>query len=396
MKAILKTLTPVHIGNGTTYNKNIDFLQYKDKIGIIDEKKVLDFIGTDNIHQWVAAIDKGGNAFIDLLKTRGWNESMLEKICSRIDNLRTADFTSTQLKEIYRTPLKGITIPGSSIKGAIKTAVYNSMMNDNERGRLRSQDLFNRNNKFDFSNLDKSYFGSNANEKSTRFLKVRDVFFEDLCADVYEAQILNSYHEGWSIKKGQQILVESLPENSCSTFDLIIDLNLLNANINYDKLEKRKFENNPSNEGKFYKPKWSEKKINFLTKGYSGLCRVVNNFTKAQIKKDYDTLKVENIGNTGTAFLNNSVSIYQMFKELGENEMILRIGGFSGYLYTTGQWVGMEKQLNNVSISDFNALRKAIQFNRERKDYSAMKIWPKTRKTTVEGELFGFVKISFE
>ena len=43
MKAKLTTLTPVHIGNGTTLNKNIDFIQVGDKIGIVDEKKAVSY-----------------------------------------------------------------------------------------------------------------------------------------------------------------------------------------------------------------------------------------------------------------------------------------------------------------------------------------------------------------
>jgi hypothetical protein len=79
-----------------------------------------------------------------------------------------------------------------------------------------------------------------------------------------------------------------------------------------------------------------------------------------------------------------------MCEEAGNREMILRVGGYSGYLFTTGQWIGMKKQIS-ISDIEFNNLRRFIQ----KRDYSQMAIWPKTRKVTSGGQLFGFVKISF-
>mgnify|MGYP001767398981 FL=1 len=385
MKATLTTLTPVHIGNGTTYNKNIDFIQTGKNIGIVDEEKVLQIIGEENIHQWVASINKGGDAFILLLKQRGWTEDKLDAISSRIDNLINLNNKSTQLKEIYRTPIKGITIPGSSIKGSIKTAVLNSFMSNEflantavndlkkwkEKKDPNTGKLIPTNVKWSDAKIDKKIFGQNANEKSTRFLKVFDAHFGEIQANVYEMQILDAFHDGWRFKPGQQVLLEAIPSGSVADIDITIDTLLLNKNRQL----------NPS--------LWSDDKIRFLLNGINGLCKIVNDFTKSLIKYDYNSLKEESLSDAGITMLNNAVEIHKIFKTLGENEMILRVGGNSGYLFTTGQWV--ENKGFEMSPEDFQNLRKNIQ----KRDYSDMDIWPKTRKISTDGQVFGFVKIKF-
>ncbi|HQI45661.1 MAG TPA: type III-A CRISPR-associated RAMP protein Csm5 [Bacteroidales bacterium] len=385
MKATLTTLTPVHIGNGTTYNKNIDFIQTGKNIGIVDEEKVLQIIGEENIHQWVASINKGGDAFILLLKQRGWTEDKLDAISSRIDNLINLNNKSTQLKEIYRTPIKGITIPGSSIKGSIKTAVLNSFMSNEflantavndlkkwkEKKDPNTGKLIPTNVKWSDAKIDKKIFGQNANEKSTRFLKVFDAHFGEIQANVYEMQILDAFHDGWRFKQGQQVLLEAIPSGSIADIDITIDTLLLNKNRQL----------NPS--------LWSNDKMHFLLNGINGLCKIVNDFTKSLIKYDYNSLKEESLSDAGITMLNNAVEIHKIFKTLGENEMILRVGGNSGYLFTTGQWV--ENKGFEISPEDFQNLRKNIQ----KRDYSDMDIWPKTRKISTDGQVFGFVKIKF-
>lgn len=401
MKARLTTLTPVHIGNGNTYNKNIDFIQSDKKIGIIDEKKVLKIIGENNIHQWVASINKGGNNFIELLKQRGWKDNDLESICSRIDNLKNKSNTSSQLKEAYRSPIKGLCIPGSSIKGALRTAILNSFLDEDNIAKLNADDLKTWKEKYDRTSgkiirikekwsdakIEKKIFGDNANEKSTRFLKVRDAHFDNVQADVFEVQILDKFIDGWKFKKGQQTLIETIPSKSVCEFDLFIDQILLNENLKLDLNEKRIFENNPSNTRKKYKLKWHSQKVYYLQNGIEGICSLVNEFTMELVRNEYNDLLEEKFFE-GDSIIDKYGEIYDLCETAEPNEMILRVGGNSGYIFTTGKWV----EKINLSDDDYNNLRKKIQ----KHDYSDMDFWPKTRKVTSGGNIFGFVKISFE
>ncbi|HAJ98956.1 MAG TPA: type III-A CRISPR-associated RAMP protein Csm5 [Bacteroidales bacterium] len=371
MKVKLTTLTPVHIGNGTTLNKNIDFLQFGDKLGKIDERKIFDLLGEQQLDAWSAAIIRGDNSFIELLRQKGFKTNDLEAVCSMICNLKSVNNNSTQLKEHFRSPLKGLTIPGSSIKGAIRTAIF-SVLIDDLTSAIKSQDMKNHRGQWSDANLEKKIFGENANEKSTRFIKVRDAHFENTTSDVFEVKILNANRHGWRFKEGQQFLMEAIPARVSCEFDIVVDTHLLEKNkIAYPKL-------------------WPEKKVEFLTGDIADLCYLVNGITEYLISKDIQTLGDENFVDADN-LLDDYQDLLQKCKDAGEKEMILRLGGQSGYLFTTTQWMGMDN-LTQMSDGDFNDLRAHVQ----RREYSHMEIWPKTRKLSSEGQLFGFIKISFE
>lgn len=374
MNATITTLTPVHIGNGTTYNRNIDFIQYNDKIGIIDENKVLSILGENYIDQWVAAINKGNNEFINLLKSRGWKQGDLESVCSRIMVSRQPESKATQLKEIYRTNLKGITIPGSSLKGSIRTAVFDSFITEEDKTieGLTMDDISSRRFgkiKFESKKLEQRYLGKNANESSTRFIKVGDAHFTTTNAQVNEMQILNMYRSGWGFKRGQQILLEAIPARAKAHFSFSIDKDLLKLN-------------------KLKEPhKWPGNKLSYLNSNQD-IFTLINKFTRSLINFDWGNLENEDLQDA-EQLCSTYQQLNDQFDGLKEGECILRVGGNSGYLFTTGHWVGFDNVMD-ISNDDFNLLRKKVQ----RRDYSHMEMWPKTRKTTNDSELFGFVKIS--
>lgn len=368
MKATITTLSPVHIGNGTTYNKNIDYFQKGSEIGILDEEKVLAFIGEDNIHQWVSAIERGGDAVPNLLKSRGWRENDLNSVSRRTIALANPDNKSTMLKEHFRTALSGVCIPGSSLKGAVRTALFNHLADGAFLSALTIDDLKDKRNRFNADKLEKLLFGNNANEKSTRFIKFRDVHFKSLKTEVHELRILDAFEEGWFFKEGEQILVESIPAKAVTDFDIIFDYKLLELNSSKNSML------------------WPDNKISFLTKGIPNICKIINSFTSTQVEVDFNDLKNENLED-GEDILEKYREIFNECNSCSENEFVIRIGGHSGYIFTTGRWV--EDSRLDISDDDFTHLRKTIQ----KREYHDMDLWPKTRKISTEGQIFGFVKV---
>jgi hypothetical protein len=89
--------------------------------------------------------------------------------------------------------------------------------------------------------------------------------------------------------------------------------------------------------------------------------------------------------NEGRLFLSELIKIKET---LNNGVVVVRLGGHVGWNFTTGGWVKFldEKQLPDP---DFKSLRKTIQ----RRDYSNMDFWPKTRKATSHGLPLGFVKL---
>lgn len=386
-KATITTLTPVHIGNGVTYNRDIDFVVDKNKVFFVDPAKVLEVLGgKDYVQQWTQQILSGSPLLEFLRKNRGIPISP-EDISDRSSSLKTPDFSSTQLKEQYRVSLKGACIPGSSIKGSLRTAILNFLLDDEILDSIRSTDLFEekkkwRNNQqtivreWNDKIIEQRLFGSTANNKSTRFLKIGDVHFGNIMTEVYEMKILNLEYDRrtndytWQFKPGQQLLIETIPAGAVSGFQLSIDRHLLESNIKVHKIKVR---------------------TDFL-ESEEILCDVVNHCTRSIIEYEIDDWEKEreNLNDAGLEMLNQLKELLKLFDSISPSEAIIRVGGHSGWNFTTGGWV---KSLSKESIStdDYKLLRKQIQ----KKSYDNLDLWPKTRKINPDGGLFGFVKIAF-
>lgn len=386
-KATITALTPVHIGSGVTYNRDIDFVMENNKVFFIDPAKVLNALGgSDYVQQWTQQILSGTPLLDFLRKNRGLSINP-DDIADRSSLLKTPDFSSTQLKEQYRVSLKGACIPGSSLKGSLKTAILNFLLDDKTLNSIKPTDLFEekkrwRNNQqtivrdWNDKVIEKRFFGNTANNKSTRFLKVGDIHFENLMTEVYEMKILNLEYDRrtsdyvWLFKPGQQLLVETIPAGSVAGFQLTIDHHLLERNLELQKIRAR---------------------TDFL-ESEQKLCEVINHHTRSLIEYEIDDWERESdeLNDAGLEMIQQLKELLEMFDSISPNEAILRIGGHSGWTFTTGGWV---KNLNEESIpaDDYRLLRKQIQ----KKIYDNLDLWPKTRKMNPEGGLFGFVKISF-
>lgn len=381
MKAKLTTLTPVHIGSGTTYNKGIDFVQLGDKIGIIDERKVLEIIGEEYVNQWVSIIEKfdpnnakNSQPILELMESRGIKGSLLEMASSRICKLKSRNNHSSFLKEHFRTSVYETCIPGSSLKGAIKTTILDDFTKyypiDFSVNDIKS--VKNGRTIWEDKNIDRKVFGEDANTKSTRFLKIGDIQFRNLETEVHEVRVLNIEGDEWRFKRGQQFLIEAIPAKSSTIFNLSIDTRLLEENI----------KRNPD--------LWNESKVYFLTENYSGLAEKINEVTKELIQWELETLEDEEFPDEGYKMLDKYNELLASFNDLSDNEFIIRVGGNNGWLFTTAGW--WRKFYDRIPENDWNLLRNTIQ----RRNYQDMDIWPKTRKISSEGEILGFVKVSIE
>ncbi len=386
-KATITALTPVHIGNGVTYNRDIDFVVDNHKVFFIDPAKVLGVLGgKEYVQQWTQQILSGTPLLDFLRKNRGLSINPAD-IANRSSLLKTLDFSSTQLKGQYRVSLKGACIPGSSLKGAVRTAILNYLLDDETLDSITTTDLYEertrqRNNQklvirdWNDKVIEKRLFGNTANNKSTRFLKVGDIHFENLMTEVYEMKILNLEFDRrtsdyvWQFKPGQQLLVETIPAGSVAGFQLTIDHDLLKRNLELQKVNAR---------------------TDFL-ESEQFLCEVINTHTSSLLEYEIDDWQHEadSLNDAGLRMLQQLKELLEMFNSISPSEAIIRIGGHSGWTFTTGGWV---KSLNTESISrdDYNLLRKQIQ----KKSYENIDLWPKTRKMNPEGGLFGFVKIAF-
>lgn len=128
-KMKLETLTSLHIGSGNMLQKDSDFVFGKDAedypvVGVIDPRKVLTLVGEENIDAWTVGIENGRSTE-DIVKQYAPNATITDYSLHTIDSYLSR--TPQQIKEFIRDGLDRPYIPGSSIKGAIRTAVLASI-----------------------------------------------------------------------------------------------------------------------------------------------------------------------------------------------------------------------------------------------------------------------------
>lgn len=120
MKCKLTTITPCHVGSGSTLNRNVDFVSDGQNIGIIDPRKIFDIVGEQGVQGWCSAIELQA----DILKhLRGVRPDLhIGDISSRLLEIQGGDNNVTGVREQISS-LGTPYIPGSSIKGAIVSAL---------------------------------------------------------------------------------------------------------------------------------------------------------------------------------------------------------------------------------------------------------------------------------
>lgn len=388
--AQLTTLTPVHVGSGTTYQKDIHFLHEGKRIGIIDPEKIAERITVDEalIEAWVKAIENRESLTKFLQSSRGINLTP-EEVCSSLMEVKGVSAAPTELKEHYRTPLKGICIPGSSLKGSLRTMLLVYMADEDfldnfpiariafEKINEKNRGSFRDNRERDFiwndKNVLKEVFGEDAKEQSTRFLKVGDVHFTGSDSEVREARILNLVSDKKFAFKPGSHLFEVIPQNQKSEpFSIRVDDTLLGLN-------KEKFPE-----------KWHLAKVSFLKDGIAGVLKHADEMTRDVLKWDISQLEKSKFHNnpTGEKYIEMCETI--LSTPQSDNEFIVRVGGHSGWIFTTGAWIRSHPAMMNEEDSTYELnLKKKIQKNR----HYPFDLWPKTRKVSTLGEPFGFVKI---
>ncbi|HGE71690.1 TPA: type III-A CRISPR-associated RAMP protein Csm5 [Candidatus Poribacteria bacterium] len=158
--AKITTISPVHVGSGKgELIYDYDFVADGNKIWVIDHEKMFNVV-SDEVFNKV-----GSDAPInELLKPNQYNQ------CSKYSLNRLADIKKivVQIKNAYHRPY----IPGSSIKGAIRTALAYAMVDQNVVN-VEKRNIDNNTRTAD-SRIEKVLFGDDPNHDVMRTLQISD------------------------------------------------------------------------------------------------------------------------------------------------------------------------------------------------------------------------------
>lgn len=376
-KVRIETISPVHIGSGNLLQNNTDFVVDgsgdDSYIHIVDERKILELIGTEHIDNWLISIEKKESTK-DLIKrfspTSSVDNYSLQRIANYAGNIRQDE----TLKEVIHNGLRFPYIPGSSIKGAIRTVVLASLadkITDGEnkiliRNKNGEVQVDNRGNKrISAEKIEKELFGNDPNNDIFRFLRVGDAYFEK--ESLIATRMINLNIAGndslWDTSKPQ--LIEAINIHEKSTFELQI------AKQYYD---------------------WAKSEVNTLgtlpneLSAIDSLFMLINGHTQQLLEGEIEYWKEVNEEKSNAEdYIEVLEDILTTTKSciIGKS-CVLRIGHGSGWRFITGAWA--EKLENFVSVVT-NAARPN---NQRYQSYD----FPKSRRIDDNSDVLGFVKLT--
>ena len=199
----LETITALHIGSGDILQKDSDFVfgidtEERSVVYVINPRKVLALIGEENVDAWTVAIENGRSTE-DIVKLYAPKASITDYSLHAIDSYLSSP--AQQIKEFIRDGFDRPYIPGSSIKGAIRTAVLASIAQAmNETDFLKNV----KNKGYITPNtLEAKVFGKNPNNDVFRYVRVSDAFATGYRTAVCNMVNINERKEKsfWDISK---------------------------------------------------------------------------------------------------------------------------------------------------------------------------------------------------
>lgn len=362
----LETITALHIGSGDILQKDSDFVfgidtEERSVVYVINPRKVLALIGEENVDAWTVAIENGRSTE-DIVKLYAPKASITDYSLHAIDSYMSSP--AQQIKEFIRDGFDRPYIPGSSIKGAIRTAVLSSIAQA-----MNETDFFeNVKNKgyITPNTLEAKVLGRNPNNDVFRYVRVSDAFVTGCRTAVCNMVNINERKEKSFWDTSKQMATEVLLPGAKVNFSLVL------------KQPERRPKDMPA------APK--------ALCSIDALLDVINNHTETLLtdeinifkSKDVDTLSEEKV-NSYIEQLKYLLNIVNACK--GTHSAIMRMGHGSGWRFMTGAW------LERLSDNDFDAIvNKARPGNMKRyADYN----FPKSRRLEEdECEPLGFVKIT--
>ena len=377
----IETLTPVHIGSGNFLQNNSEFVNDNGFLYVIAPEKLLNAIGEDRLDYWVAAIERGSS--VSELVARIGNGASPKEYAKRSVRMCAGRILNgqTTLKECMHDGRGVAYIPGSSIKGAIRTAILADLAYGEKE--LGAKIKFG-NEKFACSDVEKELFGKSPNSSLFRFLQVGDAYFTEGCEIALNEVNLNITEGVSLLDEKKQQMVEAVGKGFTAEFSI----KLLN---DYNAFAFTKAEARDRVISEDYK-KIALRRLLDNMASMEALFATINKNTGQLIKEEINKwqLKAEKHNDDATAlkYVDAMKEILRIVNGCTSNECVLRVGQASGWRFTTGAWTEKLDEFDDI-------ITMARPKNKE--NYSDY-VFPKSRRIAggEEYTLLGFVKLTLQ
>jgi len=378
----IKTLTPVHIGSGNLLYNNSDFISEQ-----IDDEEYLVIISEDKIGK---LLGNKSSQFIDLwLQTIIKKEDIKQFISKFAPNAVVEDYAKRKiimfskvnpndtLKECIHNGMGLPYIPGSSIKGAIRTAILASLayqveeLDDKIIVKIKDRDdnFVPKKDKYgnilvNANQVEQKLFGKDPNSDVFRFIQVGDAYFEketEIATRIVNLNIRQSNDNLQDNSKPQ--IVEAIGTEAESEFQLKVSKEY------YDFVKKE------------YSPTG-----NLPVSSIGDLFRLINEHTRKLVEEEINYWN--DVGKKKTGGTDYIEEMQKILKEINScvagKSCVLRIGHASGWRFITGAWTETLQNFKEIIVPA------SRPNNRNYEDYD----FPKTRRLDEDSYILGFVKLT--
>ncbi|MEA5259538.1 type III-A CRISPR-associated RAMP protein Csm5 [Arcicella aquatica] len=376
---LVETLTPLHIGSGRILQANTEYLYFSEHktVSIIDEAKILNVIGEENIEQWISLIEKG-DSLLDYLKKRSSAITPIEtdKRTIKVKGSTNPNNGNSGIREQLFSGNGQALLAGSSLKGAVRTAVFNHaiLKNPSFAKQLSNFKEIKQNGKINYKgvSLEKKYFGKDPNHDVFRLIRVGDIHFNH--TECILAETLNQLELGhrFEMKNAIKQHIECIPQGQKSVGKIQIPDDLIK------EIKKRPAIANDIKGISDYA-------------SITQLFGVINSFTKRQIEKEIAKFKPLDLPEGANDYIEILEKLVADINALNNDECIIRVGFGTGYLNMTGGWaIEQWKNIPNFKYEqEMENLGTAVRKNDK---YNSFDL-PKSRKMVLGGVPLGFIKL---
>ncbi len=366
---VIEVLTPVHIGSGVKLANGIDFISTRDAVTIVQQSELMKFLeeNPDEMEKFI----KGNYKLSQLdLGTIGKRYS--------INGERVFDIT-----EFERNGLGKPYIPGSSIKGAIRTiiikTIFDKLPSDNDRNELLKK-VTDKKKEWASKPIVEELLGKDSNVNLMRVLEVFDAEFEEVSLEkVLILSLSNSEANAYKWKKmGRDAINQDDPLKATSIFVEALPIGVKgNSSIS---LSSFLFNNQKAKE----QLKFSESSLSNI----DSFIKTINAYSLEKLNNEMLFFQKLNSSKKLNELLKNIDSLISETDKLKKDEMILRLSWGSGWLGMTGGY------LDDGWLKTFRE-----KYGGKRgMGKPEFQIFPKTRRIVFEDDqpkyLTGWIKIS--
>jgi len=323
----ITVLTPVHIGTGFRKMKGIDFYfdERTSQVILVD----LDEIGT--------LLVDNSQALNELANLDEQNDigDLTRRYHLNLKNNKNYPINSVgrEFLEFVRTGLGQPLIPGSSLKGSLRTAILRNIIDqksDVERRELFKEIPNGGNPKSASDDLLRNIFGRNPNYDLMRVLVVSDSHFSESDLMLIELRVLSQNRNGWYWKSNpknpnqpMQVWCEALRPNSKAEISLSLDNFLLTDS----------------------RAVWELKFPNKLAADLHTLIDQINQYSAQMIDAEITYFEERDSEKPELNEIIRNLNLVKKHIPANDSAMVVRLGWGSGWKHMTGDYLGKDKDI---------------------------------------------------